>query len=155
MWLMLVVHVCVVASAMVDSLGIAIGHMYYFVSITCSLVQRRFGGPCLHRAHCVRVDCCFRLLQLEDVYPLMVPSRKRVLATPRVLTLLFAGGGNNVPVQPGVADAMPAVNFDREALIQRAIDERRAAEAAAANGQPPPQPQAEQQPEPQGVRLVD
>ncbi len=105
--------------------------------------------------------CAFlsTFLQLEDVYPLMVPSRKRILATPRLITLLFAGGPGALPAAPGAAhDAMPAVNLEHEALIQRAIDERRAAEAAAANGQPPPQQQQAQQPhqpEPQGVRLVD
>jgi hypothetical protein len=122
-WVLLSFSALLGNDALVDCLGIAIGHLYYF---------------------------------LEDVYPLMTPTRKRVLATPRVITLLFTGGLGG---GGGGADQHPAVNVEHEALIQRAIDERRQAEAAAANGLPPPQqqqqpPAAAQQDEPQGVILA-
>jgi hypothetical protein len=87
-WVLLSFSALLGNDALVDCLGIAIGHLYYF---------------------------------LEDVYPLMTPTRKRVLATPRVITLLFTGGLGG---GGGGADQHPAVNVEHEALIQRAIDDK-------------------------------
>ena len=42
---------------------------------------------------------------LEDVYPLMLPSRKRVLATPRLIQLLF----HNPNDEQHVADQLPHI----------------------------------------------
>ena len=56
-WVLLAFSFVLGNNGVVDVVGIAVGHLYYF---------------------------------LEDVYPLMLPSRKRLLATPRLVQLLFA-----------------------------------------------------------------
>jgi len=56
-WVLLAFSLLLGNEVVVDLLGIAVGHVYYF---------------------------------LEDVYPRMVPSRVRLLKTPRFLELLFA-----------------------------------------------------------------
>lgn len=58
-WVLLGFSFMLGGNAVVDVLGIAAGHIYYF---------------------------------LEDVYPRMLPSRYRVLATPRLLEVLFDEG---------------------------------------------------------------
>lgn len=55
-WVLLAFSFVLGNNGVVDVVGIAVGHLYYF---------------------------------LEDVYPLMLPSRKRLLATPRLVQLLF------------------------------------------------------------------
>jgi len=58
-WVLLSFSLLLGNDVIVDVLGIAVGHLYYF---------------------------------LEDVYPRMIPSRKRLLKTPHFLELLFAVG---------------------------------------------------------------
>jgi len=65
-WVLLGFSALLGGNGLVDIVGIAIGHLYYF---------------------------------LEDVYPFMVPSRARLLKTPRFLEHMF------------VTDDMPAVRF--------------------------------------------
>ena len=89
--------------AMVDSLGIGIGHLYYF---------------------------------LEDIYPLMVPSRKRLLKTPRVVELLFAG----LLPHPIPAADHPIINFQNEQIIQQQLQQQQQQQQQQ---QPPPPPQQE------------
>lgn len=66
-WVLLGLSVMLGGNALVDVLGIAVGHIYYF---------------------------------LEDVYPRMLPSRRRLLATPRLIELLISGAGDEDDDQP-------------------------------------------------------
>lgn len=77
-WVLLSFSFLLGNDAMVDMLGIAIGHLYYF---------------------------------LEDVYPLMMPSRKRILKTPKLIELLFAQNPT-----PNNQNDHPAVVFEPAAL---------------------------------------
>ena len=47
---------------------------------------------------------------LEDVYPLMLPSRKRLLQTPHLLTLLFHTQDDAAPPQPQLQPLPPAAD---------------------------------------------
>lgn len=78
---------------------------------------------------------------LEDVYPRMLPSRRRLIATPRIVKWMFAP---NVAPPPG-ADAMPRVEFEQERIIAQQIAQQQAAEqnGGLADQQPPPEEREE------------
>lgn len=103
-WVMLGFGFLLGNDAMVDFVGILIGHLYYF---------------------------------LWDICPIMFG--RRILYTPRLIELIFAGVGG----QPA-ADQPIIVDFENERIIQQQMQARQQG-----------QQQQQQQPEDEGVILAD